>query len=183
MVDWNSYPFCNTFGIAVNNTAPGVGGSENWPVLEVLTTPIAYQTSIFSDSFVARKRTGSVYTGTDSQPGMNGTYSSQPTIEFYKLYLYTSTTPSERFRVPTVNTGKGIAYVLHSAGPDLISINMGGVLANQSSNIASASPAYCSNLFYDPTNGTISFGEIYRTGGQTGGGYGSVFYQTAGIAK
>jgi hypothetical protein len=65
---------------------------------------------------------------------------------------------------------------------------MGGVLANlsesASSVVGSFSPpanprAYASNLFYDPTNGTVSFGDLYRVGGNTTGGYGRNFYDAA----
>lgn len=185
-VDNNSYPWCNSFGIAVNSTAPDVGGTQNWSVLENITTPVAYITSIFSDAFVATKRTGSVYTGTDPEPGLGGAYSDQPKIPFYKLYLYFSTSRADRhFQNLEATNGKGIAYGCQSAGPDLISINMGGVLANQSdiSISPTATPAYCANLFYDSTNGTVSFGELFRVGGQTGGGYASTFYQFAGIGR
>jgi prepilin-type N-terminal cleavage/methylation domain-containing protein len=200
-VDYNGYPSCNTFGVAVSSAV--VGGSDSNPVLERLTTPVAYVTSIFNDSFEAKLRTGSVYTGNDSQPGLNppSPYSAQVTVEsyrpFYRLYFYHSTSRNNRATFANVtgaapNDTIARAYVLQSAGPDLISINMGGVLANLSGSAADvngtftppASPqGYAANLFYDPTNGTISFGDIYRAGGATTNGYGRFFYEAADTKK
>jgi hypothetical protein len=40
-------------------------------------------------------------------------------------------------------------------------INMGGVIANSQTD-------YCVDLIYDPSNGTTSFGNIFRDGGSPG---------------
>lgn len=39
------------------------------------------------------------------------------------------------------------------------------------------------NLIYDPTNGTISFGEIFRAGGNTNGRYAHYLFQTVQSSK
>lgn len=180
-VDNNAYPPCNSFGVPTNNTAPGIGGSQDWTVLERLSTPIAYMTSgILPDPFLSKLRTGSVYTGSGSQPGLGGTYDANPTGNpIYKSYQYHSTSANDRAFVD--NGQKAQAWTIGSAGPDLIYLNMGGILANNSEHqdgrSAAQKQAYVTNLAYDPTNGTISFGEVFRVGGNTSGRYAKFFYQ------
>jgi type II secretion system protein G len=196
-VDNNSYPFCNTFGVDQNaasidptNSDPTANNaSANYKVLENLTTPIAYTTSLFQDAFFAKLRTGSAINGILPIPGIAGSppYSAQPNFPAYHRYFYQSTSETNRATLDASGNavaGKPVAWTVYSCGPDLISTSMGGVLANGSnapfSTIAPAtSLAYDSQLIYDSTNGTISFGDIYRVGGNTGAGYATVFYQAA----
>lgn len=209
-VDNNTYPQSNGFAVPVNSTAPGVGGTENWPVLEQLSTPIAYVTnSIVPDAFFALRRTGSVYNGSTTgpgspgQPGLSGAgasgYADNPDNPFYRTYQFQSMVNIPytdgsfqdvryRPRRSAFATGaggqKGSSYVLLSAGPDSIYINMGGVLGNNSASNDTRTPEqkreYCANLIYDPTNGTISFGDIYRVGGQTNSDGAKFFLEMAG---
>ena len=190
-IDYNSYPLCNSFGVVINSTAPGIGGSENWRVLESLSTPVAYITnSVIPDPFKSRKRTGSVYTGSGAQPGMGGTYPSVNNSNIaYQTYQYQSVMDSDRGTLANVVSlkDKPKAWTFFSAGPDGIYLNAGGVLANNSSHQDSRTPAdklgYCSNLVYDPTNGTISFGEIFRNGGNINGRYAYFYFQACNSAK
>ncbi len=186
-VDYSSYPPCNAFGVPVNNTAPGIGGSSNWAVLERLSTPVAYlTTAILPDPFISQFRTASVYTGNDSQPGLDDTsgYATNDTGNpIYQSYQYHSTNDNGRaFLNNFPEDRKAFQWVIGSSGPDLIYLNMGGVLANNSLNqdgrTAEQKRAYSTNLIYDPSNGTVSFGEIFRVGGNITGSYALYFYQT-----
>ncbi len=165
--DWGSYPACLPSGDPVGS--PSGGFSEF--VLERLTTPVAYvATATPGDPFVPVAR----YTGTTamalsgSSPSAfdPGSFSSDPWS-----YLYQSW--SDTNRVQTIDDGftgawesSATACLLQSAGPDLAIHTLGGVLANDT---AIDGPIL---LLYDPTNGTTSFGSIYRTfGGATPTGY------------
>jgi len=83
-------------------------------------------------------------------------------------YIYQSFNDMARADT-TVRTEKGTAWVLHSAGPDSVFYNLGGVLANDRPEDIEDTIG----LIYDPTNGTISFGSIWRSGGspQASGSY------------
>ena len=59
---------------------------------------------------------------------------------------------------------KANGWFLFSVGPDSAYPNLGGVLANDE---LVDGPIL---LMYDPTNGTVSFGDIYREGGASNGG-------------
>jgi prepilin-type N-terminal cleavage/methylation domain-containing protein len=187
-IDFNGYPPCNSFGVPINSTAPGIGGSQNWAVLERLSTPVAYLTdSLFKDAFVSRFRTGSVYTGNDNQPGLTppSPYPQNDTSNpVYQSYQYHSTNDNNRALLNNTDPAdrKAFAWVMGSAGPDLTYLNMGGVLANNSEHqdgrSAEQKRAYSTNLLYDPTNGTVSFGEIFRAGGNINGRYARYFYET-----
>jgi hypothetical protein len=47
---------------------------------------------------------------------------------------------------------------MYSAGPDLGFTSMGTVMTLQDEMVISG-------LFYDPTNGTVSYGDLWRSGG------------------
>ncbi|HBF33444.1 TPA: hypothetical protein DDW35_02650 [Candidatus Sumerlaeota bacterium] len=196
-VDTNSYPPCNSFAVCMNSVkAPGVSGysTDDHEVLERLSTPIAYiTTSIYPDPFYAELSTRSVYGGkTGDQQGLSKLtgYGACARVPAYHTYLYTSTGSTNRSS-PYYGNLKARAYVLASAGPDLIYINQGGIIANNSGGPYTGSSegstlngktvaekqAYCANLQYDTTNGTKSFGDIYRAGGDINNLYGQYFYQ------
>jgi type II secretion system protein G len=170
-VDNNSYPKANNNGTAVfdASAATAPGGPEASRVLERLTTPVAYITSVFEDPFLTKFRSGSVTSATGDYTPVAAT---NPEADFFKYFTPGPTglqdvgTPTERARW---------YWLLQSNGPDLTYINMGGLFN-------SAAPvSACVNAFYDPTNGTISRGSIFRLGGSTTGevgtAYGAAFYQ------
>lgn len=69
---------------------------------------------------------------------------------------------AHRYREPGLVTpfpADGMAYVIASAGPDLVASNPGVLFGSNASVRAIA------NNMYDPTNGTTSQGDIYRVGG------------------
>ena len=191
-VDEQSYPPCNSFAVS-GNCAP-LMCSNNYPVLERLSTPIAYMSvGVLQDAFLSKFFTGSgVYAGDEGDgttlPGANANYPQEDDDPAGKVYLYQSVTSDER---AIAGNGAAIGWLLGSVGPDLIRINMGGVLAcNGTIDRPGCTPrgfetkfAYCHNLLYDPTNGSVSWGELYRSGGDINRDYSSVLLKVADIHK
>ena len=159
LVDENTYPQCHPYGIVIRN-------SDTEPlVLERLTTPIAYMTSVIvGDPFSIKGRLSAANAQqmADSQPI---DVSGSDTVAKANSYIYQSF--NSEGRAMTISDGyddaglKGSAYILHSAGPNGVYHNLGGVLAND---YEIEGPL---NLIYDPTNGTISGGSVSRAGGSS----------------
>ena len=171
-VEHNAYPPGNTWGVAA--ARPSVPNDH--PVLERLSTPLPYLTQgNLPDLFVATHRSDWRINGRDPihcdvaawTPTPQGDH---PDAFLYRTYLYFSSCPSSapadrsgHVRVVGGDGAAARAWCLYSAGPMRAYINMGGV-------IAVATRAYSFDLLYDPTNGTVSFGNIYKVGGETGPG-------------
>jgi len=171
-VDHNCYISGNSWGVA--GSRPSMGANDP-KVLERLSTPVAYISNAFCpDIFKPRRRSGSLITGTGPINSDVGTWPTTPLppdrdAHLYQTYLYTGML--ENGANPTgldralaadiwsdIQRGPAAAWFVHSAGPMEAYINMGGVVAN--------SPAsYVCQLVYDPSNGTVSFGNIFRRGG------------------
>lgn len=171
-VDNNQYILCNTFGLA--GARPSIPADPK--VLERLSTPISYiTTGILKDPFQVKRRSGSLITGGETTLSASQvaweTWTAQ-TLDgvdghLYASYLYSSmynslTNTSGLDRADGSPVEKATAYFMQSAGPMESQINMGGV-------IAQATEALSIELVYDPTNGTISFGNIFRLAGQNNG--------------
>lgn len=139
MVDWNSYPWRNITGMYSNQY------NEIGYRLADLTTPIAYVASVdFPDPFVEK--------------GTRGNYTDN-FIRFqynYRNYQYFSAAG-----LPP-NTA---VWVLNSLGPDLVK-NQGLNVELWARGLESPT-ATNPTVIYDPTNGTVSAGDIPRTGGET----------------
>lgn len=109
-----------------------------------LTTPIAYITSVFRDPFAELKRV-TIWTGA-SAPG-------------YDTYDYVCALD---FKPPDDPRGSGITsgamWRLCSAGPD-------GVMAYGGGHTAQPIEWARFGVDYDPTNGTVSRGDLVRIGG------------------
>jgi len=150
-VDWNSYTHKNMAG-----DSPW-GSQGRWGCFGELTTPVAYITTIPRDPF---GWSASVPTGSFSGPVQ----------AVYELGCGAD-------RVGSAGTpwspGPGMpsnVYQVESDGPDHWDDSNGNTgtsnfpwtifYSNTAANIATASA-----LCYDPTNGTVSVGEIYRVGG------------------
>jgi len=139
MVDWNSYPWRDVAGLYPTQY------NEIGYRLADLTTPIAYITSVnFRDPF--------------TEQGARGNYTDN-LIRFqynYRNYQY--------FSAAGLPPDTAV-WVLNSLGPDRVK--------NQGLNIelwarGLESPTTTTpTVVYDPTNGTVSTGDIPRTGGQT----------------
>ncbi len=177
-VDYNAYPKCNNFGYATARYNPAEQGVVQRWVLERLSTPIAYVTSsTFPDPFIAQQRTGTIDSATGSwTPTPTNTDPNAPLDRFLKYYTPGVTGLQD---VEAASEKANYYFCLVSAGPDLIYPNMGGLFA------ATATEVACLNNIYDPTNGTVSSGSVYRVGGTpTGkGNYGGQFFYTVQSAQ
>jgi len=155
-VDNNAFPQCHTYGIITR--APG----ETIEVLERLSTPLAYITNvIIKDPFKLKGRLS------DRTAQLLSTIEPLPIgtdwVGVLNSYIYQSFSDLGRAQTTTDSFTparlKGIAFILHSAGPDGLYYNLGGVLAND------RTAEWTINLMYDPTNGTVSRGSVFRAGG------------------
>lgn len=162
VVDYNKYPACHRFGVLLR---PDVSEPE---VLERLTTPIAYITSITQDPFKVAQRYSAATALAISQANPTPVSPANDLAAALNSYIYQAFSPENRSQTqadafaPAFVSATG--WILHSAGPDSSYHNLGGVLANDAD---IDGPIL---LIYDPTNGTVSFGSIYRAGGATGAG-------------
>jgi len=174
VVDNNSYPNCHRFGIALADEDSDPVGTR---ILERLSTPVAYVAStLTADPFTVRAR----YNAASAQ-AINAI--ATPTAinkaddlaARYNSYIYQSWNSMQRYTTPPDSfssanlSQKSTAWLLHSAGPDGAYYNLGGVLQNDGPDQLQ----HTLNFIYDPTNGTVSRGSIWRNGG---GATGSATY-------
>jgi prepilin-type N-terminal cleavage/methylation domain-containing protein len=173
-VDANAYPQCHTYGIA-----NGGDQSPRIPVLERLSTPVAYiGNALTRDVFVIRGR-HSASTAVALAVATPVPVAADDAVAKSNSFIYQSWNSEQR---ATVSTGwyepkkvTARAWTLHSAGPDCCYHNLGGVLSNERE---IDGPIL---LIYDPTNGTVSFGSLYRAGGSAGSSAG--YAAGAGLLK
>jgi prepilin-type N-terminal cleavage/methylation domain-containing protein len=167
-VDHRAYPLCNPWGVAA--ARPSVPNDVH--VLERLSTPVAYvTTALLPSPFVAKRFSGSVLVGLG--PIETDTQNWRPTgrggaDEFlYNTYGYHAVAPDDdalsglgraQHDVFAPDRKVAIGFIIQSPGPQEAVFSMGGIITN-------ADAEYAANLKYDPTNGTVSFGNIFRTGG------------------
>lgn len=169
-IDQNKYMHCNTQSWALSFGSPLPGMK---PVLERLTTPIAYMTSgaSYTDPF---EGTHAYY---------NADFSGEEVLQnvAQSMGVMNSATPNKVYRyiarnaVDTAMLGqndnrKAEWYLLESCGPDKHYHRMGFPL-NVNDTVNNRGVLY--RAIYDPTNGTVSRGSIWRGGG--GAGKGSFF--------
>jgi type II secretion system protein G len=169
-VDHNAYPNPHRFGTALFAEDPSSNPTA-FRILERLSTPIAYVTSVGSDPFKIKGRIGPARASLF--PAANITLLADPNADAavrFNSYIYQGfnseqrfTNPPDGFSNPALNR-RATAYILHSAGPDGIYHNLGGVISNDRAVDLGATLG----LIYDPTNGTVSFGSVYRSGGSIG---------------
>ncbi len=171
-VDHGSYPLCNAWAVA--GARPSLPGDP--PVLERLSTPTAYLTSALLPSPFHASRfsgpnilgVGPVDTNYRNWPATN---SSGVDAHLYRTYQYTAVGADDTSRtglsraqidILPVDRRRASAYIIQSPGPMGAQINMGGVVTN-------SDREYSANLLYDPTNGSLSFGNLFRAGGSVEG--------------
>jgi prepilin-type N-terminal cleavage/methylation domain-containing protein len=162
--DANAYPNCHSFGIIVRNNP---GDPE---ILERLSTPIAYITStVVKDPFTIKARKSAATAAALAAATPIAVSPTTDLVARINSYIYQSWNSDQRYVLPPdgfSNPGlprKSTAWLLHSAGPDGTYHNLGGVLAND---FEIDGPIL---LIYDPTNGTVSDGSVYRSGGASSG--------------
>jgi len=164
VIDHNTYPLCNTWAIA-GNRSPQY--TEDYIYLENLSTPVAYITDAFPvDPFQTDMRLNIAAPG--DLPPSAGNYYDAVTEDGpqFRTFTYQSWDPISRCTPTAGSYGEGPrparSWLLQSVGPDRTYINMGGVLDSFTSDDTQL-------LLYDPTNGTVSFGGVFRVGGQPTG--------------
>lgn len=124
------------------------------------TSPIAYMSSIPEDPFTAKGRVGRV-----------GTNPNVPQSE--KRYIFTNTDQHRVDRVvinnPNLKLAKsrGVDWILYSWGPSRRQVARDGygvdiLLGTAHIDNGPGSATY-PNIFYDPSNGTVSYGWIIRS--------------------
>jgi prepilin-type N-terminal cleavage/methylation domain-containing protein len=136
LVDYNSYPLNGVLvadGSIQNPQYNGIGSPAHKFLNEAITTPVAYITSLPVDPFVA------AYPVQDSWQPM------------YPRYFYTNfdwfTKVTQPTPPPVIAAKKKIygTWVLAGAGPDRDRLDLSR------------------DLHYDPTNGTVSDGDVIRS--------------------
>ncbi len=170
VIDYNSFPLCNNFAIAGNRAPQGSPAADQSPrdnVLERLSTPIAYITSAFpADPFATDMRYS--ISSASALPVPPSGYLTVTVFDGpqWRTFTYQSWDNTARTTLQPGTFGDGPrparAWILQSGGPDRAYANLGGILDNFSGDQTQL-------IIYDATNGTVSFGEIFRVGGQSGG--------------
>lgn len=162
-VDGNSYPYQNPQSRVLRVAAI--------KALEVITTPIAYMTNVsFHDPFIGR--------GTYSGPTMDRYADYQPDQVLQpRLYWYMARNNTlqgdswNRRRDPRPQW-----WILESHGPQGIGTATRTGLNSIRNESNPKQQAKALKLIYDPTNGTVSRGNIWRVGGAPAGS-GKLFYK------
>lgn len=163
VVDNNTYPMCHRFGILTREDP------ANPYVLEAITTPIAYLTSVLSrDPFKVQTRI-SVGDASSLATATPVTLTDSDLVYKYNSYVYQSWGADGRSQTEEDSFSyagqKASAWVLHSVGPDGNYYNLGGILANDTES------DFTLDMIYNPTNGTVSVGSIWRaSAGRSGFG-------------
>lgn len=165
-VDNNGYPWQNGSSRSLNppslGIAPGYG-----PTLERLTTPVSYLSGgVFSDPFAA----AFTYQGADLetvQPVAN--YQPIDRISFESYWYQARQRNASNWGDPADE--RPTWWLLSSAGPDRHQHNAGTFFnsGGVSTSTSAAALQRTLKMIYDPTNGTVSRGSIWRLGGQPTG--------------
>ncbi len=167
-IDHNAYPNSNRMSWALS-----FGSNHNMmvPTLERLTSPISYLTgaSSFSDPFTGRAQ---YFGGNLLQEQTIESVAAEYGIDNYHLatsvYRYIARGPKNTtiWNQPGDNQ-KAVWYLLEAAGPDGYYHQMGNALNSKDT---PARRNVLSKILYDASNGTVSRGSIWRSGGGSGQG-------------
>ena len=147
-VDNSSYPTFPNPELG-QNAGYNDGWPENWDRLDGLTTPIAYITSLPEDPFNV---TGTdIWTDGYTGPTLNGGTQTKigPKTYNYNFTAYLEIAGGFYPLIPEATSSK--IWKLEGYGPDRIGGARVGVFLNFT-------------IPYDPTNGTVSGGDIFRFG-------------------
>ncbi len=146
-VDYNRYPMDEVWVGTMNTIPPPIQEERALAALSRLTTPVAYMTSILRNPFPNT---------TDDQP-----------VQSYFRYFAREwkAEPAVQAGLPA-GTSSSKEWSLTSAGPDGVS-NLGEWLIWGEEILNSrpgALPFWGPGSLYDPTNGTVSGGDVVRVG-------------------
>ena len=157
-VDWNKYPITSQWV-----DGPGAPPNNFNNRLRGITTPVAYMTSLPKDVFWNQEATFPITPGTEPTFEYSD-YSTAvigqnfPGLPSYNLF-------GDRVAMNDYYGRKGVVnWALNSAGPDRINdfqFNPDAPLAKPVGRLSAFTDG--TNRTYDPTNGTISVGDISRT--------------------
>lgn len=163
-VDYNTYPACHIQAVVLRPTS---GAKE---ILERLTSPVSYLTqAAYRDPFLVANRLFAADAAGQAAETPTPVLATDPAGKL-NSYLYQSCGPEGRTLAdpdsfsPVPWSPKASTFFLHSAGPDTVYNNLGGILA---SDYTKDAPIL---LIYDATNGTVSNGSIFRVNGTTQAG-------------
>lgn len=147
-LDHNAYIPSNDWALALY--VLGMPGGR-LPYLDLLTSPVPYLTSVsFEDPFQVNRRRSSrnYYSIAENQLKV---------ARIYKYSLFNERNGGQMAQ--WYDPEMGVWYAFECVGPDRTYHNLAGILHRWSKyNIRT-------NLVYDPTNGTVSSGSIWRIGG------------------
>ena len=164
-VDHGGYPWQNLSSRSLNPPSQGLNVAGGFaPTLERLTTPIAYLSggSVFSDPFFAN----ATYQGAnldDSVPV--GNFSPLDRTSFESYWYLAREVNASNWGDPA--NEKPSWWLLSSAGPDRHQHNAGTFFNGAAVRLNRTETAIglTQKMIYDPTNGTVSRGSIWRQGG------------------
>jgi prepilin-type N-terminal cleavage/methylation domain-containing protein len=157
MVDWNEYPnYPCDFGVCQHFIDTGYLGSDNPETVELLmgytpvslSTPLAYMTTLPKDKFVYAEASGA------REPNA------------LQLYHYEQHESPVMFGFWIRRAPQGIKYVMWGVGPDGWTGSSSNIEAGSFHNNVVEFLMIHKGLvsFYDPTNGTVSPGDIIYHG-------------------
>jgi prepilin-type N-terminal cleavage/methylation domain-containing protein len=164
-IDNNGYPWQNTSSRSLNPPSQGNNPAGGFaPTLERLSTPVAYLAggSIFTDPFFAQN----TYQGVTLETVAPITGFSALDRQSFESYWYMAR------KINASNWGdppteKPEWWLLSSAGPDRFQHNAGTFFNSAPVGLLRTESAIglTQKMIYDPTNGTVSRGSIWRQGG------------------
>jgi prepilin-type N-terminal cleavage/methylation domain-containing protein len=167
--EWNHYPRGNFYQLAYPETLE-LGGAVGFgdKGLLCLTTPIAYISSLFQDPFIFK----GLWTTSETWPDQNIETLSPAEISIQRYYGYSARDDTGTVGTkgaPDNDTGSNYTawWILQGKGPDGHSNTIGGMLTTGGTSPDPSNPDVIKfyTRMYDPTNGTVSWGSVYRSGG------------------
>lgn len=179
-VETNKYPWCARYDSAFAFGSRSDFQDTRVATLERLTTPISYLSS--SQSFLDPFNPNGQYEGVtettleDLPIGANG----KP-VTYYR-YTARNKVDTSGWYQTQIHDVDPSWWFLQSAGPDQKFFWTFQMLNTQATDTP-LNRSNCSRLIYNPTNGTTSYGSIWRFGGDPSGCSGSSFYYVAAKVK
>ena len=170
-VDWNKAPRGNFYHLPGRRTVTVI---DVEPTLERLSTPVAFiTTSLLPDPFVPNipsKRISGITAGNMDNPSSWNYYAEEDPMARYIKYSARDELGTVGTWGPPDNDTSSTAtkwWVIYSAGPDQAYHVLGSAILSNSN--PAEGEAILKRIIYDPTNGTVSMGDIYRVGGSPAG--------------